>query len=95
MVDLALAHTARITQLFFAEFGTPADSLPYLPDLKMLGFSVALFVGESSGDASYQSRCPLPSTATEWDELVVEYICKTYHSFRAAAVVMKIVAYMK
>jgi hypothetical protein len=60
MVDLALAHTARITQLFLAEFWTPADWLPYLPDLNMLDFSVALFVGESSGDASYQSGHLLP-----------------------------------
>jgi hypothetical protein len=38
--DLALVHTARTTRQLVAEFWTPADSLPYLPDLNLLNFSI-------------------------------------------------------
>jgi hypothetical protein len=43
-VDLALAHTTRTTQQFFAKFWTPSVWLPHLPDLNMLDFSMWRFM---------------------------------------------------
>ncbi len=65
--ESALAHTARTTQQFLAEFWTLADWPPYLPDLNLLDFSIFPILQVKVQVAPHDNQdalCPFPS---EWD----------------------------
>jgi hypothetical protein len=81
--DLAPVHTARTPQQLLAEFWTPADSPPYLPDLNLLDFSI-WSVLKAKGEATTHNNLTTKrlSIAVEWDRLAVEYIRKNCCSFR-------------
>jgi hypothetical protein len=77
-VDLATVHITKTAQWLFAEFRTPADWLSYFPDLNLLDFTFqarVLAMPRANLDALHSS------IATEWDQWVAEYICRTCHSF--------------
>jgi hypothetical protein len=74
-LDLPLAHTTRTTQQFLIEFWTPENWLPYSPDFTGLLF-LEHFAGESSAMPHANLAACHPSIATEWDQLVAEYITR-------------------
>jgi hypothetical protein len=86
-VDLLLV-IARTTQQLLAEFWTPADPLPYSPDLNsyspdlnLLDFSIQrVLLAKGQAVPHIDLTTLRPSITADWDWIVVVYICKNCHS---------------
>jgi hypothetical protein len=85
--DSAPAHTAQTTQQFLretmAKFWTPADWLPYSPDLNLLDFSVWSVLQEKVQAMPHTSLAALRRSITrQWNRMSQAYVSRTCRSFR-------------